>query len=109
MEKLSARRRRRRRRRRHLEIQVDIQARKLYLKVFLWFWGGGERDLEMETGFYTEFRCGRREHSGLAWGAIFEKVTKYPPAPACQGPPGCEAIVSITFPFNIFNIPSPTV
>ena len=31
----------------------------------------------METGFYTEFRCGSREHSGLAWGVNFGKVTKY--------------------------------
>ena len=31
----------------------------------------------MRQGFYTEFRCGRREHSGLAWGAIFEKMSKF--------------------------------
>ena len=29
---------------------------------------------EWRPGFYTEFRCASREHSGLAWGAIFEKV-----------------------------------
>ena len=35
------------------------------------------RDLgEWRLGFYTEFRCASREHSGLAWGAIFEKVTQ---------------------------------
>ena len=33
------------------------------------------RDLgEWRPGFYTEFRRESREHSGLAWGAIFEKV-----------------------------------
>ena len=33
------------------------------------------RDLgEWRPGFYTEFRRASREHSGLAWGAIFEKV-----------------------------------
>ena len=33
------------------------------------------RDLgEWRPGFYTEFRCASREHSGLPWGAIFEKV-----------------------------------
>ena len=26
---------------------------------------------EWRPGFYTEFRCASREHSGLAWGAIF--------------------------------------
>ena len=29
---------------------------------------------EWGPGFYTEFRRASREHSGLAWGAIFEKV-----------------------------------
>ena len=33
------------------------------------------RDLgEWRPGFYTEFRRASREHCGLAWGAIFEKV-----------------------------------
>ena len=33
------------------------------------------RDLEeWRPGFYSEFRCTSREHSGLAWGAIFRKV-----------------------------------
>ena len=33
------------------------------------------RDLgEWRPGFCTESRCASREHSGLAWGAIFEKV-----------------------------------
>ena len=31
----------------------------------------------LRPGFYTEFRYKSREHSGLAWGAIFGKVTKY--------------------------------
>ena len=30
-----------------------------------------------KPGFYTEFRYKSRDHSGLAWGAIFGKVTKY--------------------------------
>ncbi len=35
------------------------------------------RDLgKWRPGFYTEFRCASREHSGLPWGAIFEKVTQ---------------------------------
>ena len=72
MEKLSAHRRRRRRR--HLEIQVDVQARKLCLE-FSYGFGVVVRDLgEWRPGFYTEFRCASREHSGLPWGAIFEKV-----------------------------------
>ena len=29
---------------------------------------------EWRPGFCKEFRCASREHSGLAWGAIFEKV-----------------------------------
>ena len=33
------------------------------------------RDLgEWRPGFYSEFRCASREHSGLPWGAIFRKV-----------------------------------
>ena len=33
------------------------------------------RDLgEWRPGFYTEFRCASREHSGLAWGAFFKVV-----------------------------------
>ena len=33
------------------------------------------RDLgEWRPGFCSESRCASREHSGLAWGAIFEKV-----------------------------------
>ena len=35
------------------------------------------RDLgEWRPGFYTEFRCASREHSGLACRAIFEKMSK---------------------------------
>ena len=71
----------RRRRRRHLEIQVDIQARELLLKVFPRFWGHGDRYRhhigEWRPGFYSEFRCGCREHSGLAWGAFPGKATKF--------------------------------
>ena len=29
---------------------------------------------EWRPGFYTEFRCASREHSGLPWGAIFKKL-----------------------------------
>ena len=28
---------------------------------------------EWRPGFYSEFRCASHEHSGLLWGAIFEK------------------------------------
>ena len=52
---------------------IDIQARKLSSEVFLRFLDRGERSRKMETGFYTEFRCASHEHSGLLWGAIFEK------------------------------------
>ena len=31
----------------------------------------------LRLGFYKEFRYKSREHSGLAWGAIFGKATKY--------------------------------
>ncbi len=71
------RRRRRRRRRRHLEIQVDIQARELLLKVFLRFWVVVRDIGEWRPGFYSEFRCGRREHSGLAWEAFPGKMTQF--------------------------------
>ena len=29
---------------------------------------------EWRPGFYTEFRCASREHSGLPWGAILRKM-----------------------------------
>ena len=49
-----------------------------YIWRFSYGFGLVVRDLrEWRPGFYTEFRCASREHSGLAWGAIFEKVTKY--------------------------------
>ena len=32
---------------------------------------------EWRPGFYTEFRCASREHSGLACGAIFDKMSKF--------------------------------
>ena len=49
-----------------------------YIWRFSYGFGVVVRDLgEWRPGFYTEFRCASREHSGLAWGAIFEKVTKY--------------------------------
>ena len=66
---------RRRCRHRHLELQVNIQARKLVLKVFLRFGGCGQKYLRMEV--YTEFLRGHLEHSGLASGAIFSKITKF--------------------------------
>ena len=56
------------------KVQVDIQARELFSEFYLWFWVV-VRDLgEWRPGFYSEFRYKSREHSGLAWGAIFEKV-----------------------------------
>ena len=46
-----------------------------YIWRFSYGFGLVVRDLgEWRPGFYTEFRCASREHSGLAWGAIFEKV-----------------------------------
>ena len=32
---------------------------------------------ELRPGSYSEFRCASREHSGLAWGAIFDKMSKF--------------------------------
>ena len=46
-----------------------------YFRSFTYGFGVVVRDLgEWRPGFYTEFRCASREHSGLAWGAIFRKV-----------------------------------
>ena len=48
-----------------------------YIWRFSYGFGLLVRDLgEWRPGFCTEFRCASREHSGLAWGAIFEKVTQ---------------------------------
>ena len=48
-----------------------------YIWRFSYGFGVVVRDLEeWRPGFYTEFRCASREHSGLAWGAIFEKATQ---------------------------------
>ena len=48
-----------------------------YTRRFSYGFGVVVRDLgEWRPGFYSEFRCGRREHSGLLWGAIFEKIPK---------------------------------
>ena len=47
-----------------------------YIWRFSYGFGLVVRDLgEWKPGFYAEFRCASREHSGLAWGAIFEKNT----------------------------------
>ena len=36
------------------------------------------RDIgEFRSGFYSEFRRARREHSGLAWGAFPGKMTNF--------------------------------
>ena len=36
------------------------------------------RDIEeWRPGFYSEFRHEPNEHSGLAWGAIFENIFKF--------------------------------
>ena len=46
-----------------------------YVRRFPYGFGVVVRDLgEWRPGFYSEFRCASREHSGLPWGAIFEKV-----------------------------------
>ena len=46
-----------------------------YIWRFSYGFGVVVRDLgEWRPGFYTEFRCASREHSGLAWGAILRKV-----------------------------------
>ena len=43
-----------------------------YIWSFTYGFGVVVRDLgEWRPGFYTEFRCASREHSGLTWGAIF--------------------------------------
>ena len=67
-------RRGRRSRRRHLEVQFDIQARKLYLEFSNWI-STHMRDIwTLKPGFYTEFRAGSIWQSGLARGAILEKM-----------------------------------
>ena len=46
-----------------------------YTRRFSYGFGVVVRDLgEWRPGFYTEFRCASREHSGLACGAILRKV-----------------------------------
>ena len=46
-----------------------------YIWSFTYGFGVVVRDLgEWRPRFYTEFRCASREHSGLARGAIFEKM-----------------------------------
>ena len=49
-----------------------------FIWVFSYGFGVVVRHLgEWRPGFYREFRCASREHSGLAWGAIFEKMSKF--------------------------------
>ena len=53
-----------------------------YFRSFTYGFGVVVRDLgEWRPGFYSEFRCASREHSGLAWGAIFRKVLVLTPNP----------------------------
>ena len=53
-----------------------------YFRSFTYGFGVVVRDLgEWRPGFYTEFRCASREHSGLPWGAIFRKVLVLTPNP----------------------------
>ena len=67
----------RRRRRRHLEIEVNIQAGNYQYRSSYAF-GVVVRDIgERRLEFYTEFRCASHEHSGLPWGAIFDKMSKF--------------------------------
>ena len=39
---------------------------------------------EWRPGFYSEFRCASREHSGLPWGAIFKNVLVLSLIPSSQ-------------------------
>ena len=53
-----------------------------YFRSFTYGFGVVVRDLgEWRPGFYSEFRCASREHSGLPWGAIFRKVLVLTPNP----------------------------
>ena len=64
----------------HMKIKVDIQTRKLLLKVIKGF-------LKVLESWWETFEngdrgsaqnsCGRLEHSGLAWGAIFGKMLTF--------------------------------
>ena len=46
-----------------------------YFRSFTYGFGVVVRDHgEWRPGFYSEFRCTSREHSGLPWGAIFRNV-----------------------------------
>ena len=62
-----------------------------YIWRFSYGFGVVVRDIgEWRPGFYSEFRCRYREHSGLAQGAIFRKVldlTAIPKSP-CSFCPG---------------------
>ena len=60
---------------------TDIQPGN-YTQRFSYAFGVVVRDLgEWRPGFYSEFRCASREHSGLPWGAIFRKVFVFTPNP----------------------------
>ena len=54
----------------------------------LWIWTQMRHLGTLIPRFCTEFRYESNGQSGLAWGAIFEKVTKYLRAHA-PGPPPC--------------------
>ena len=46
-----------------------------YTRMFHYGFGVVVRDLgEWRPGFYSEFRCASREHTGLPWAAIFREV-----------------------------------
>ena len=68
-----------------MKLQVDIMARELCSEFFIWFGDPYERNmLTWRPGFYSELRYKSYERSGLAWGAIFEKIvvlTSFPRLP----------------------------
>ena len=60
-----------------LELQVDSQARELYLEFSNWILTHMRDIWILRLGFCTEFRATSIQQSGLAWGAILEKMAKY--------------------------------
>ena len=58
--------------------KVDILARELYLEFSGWIRTHMGALRSLRPGSYTVFRSAYSQHSGLAWGAIFQKIQNMP-------------------------------
>ena len=58
--------------------KVDILARELYLEFSGWIRTHMAALRTLRPGSYTVFRSTSGWHSGLAWGAIFQKIQNMP-------------------------------